>query len=69
MQAITADTALAYVLYFRPALRFIFVYNCGLTVRNKRICYVMLYYPRRPAQYYYRRQAGTERSDVAARFL
>ena len=28
--------------YFRPALCFIFVYNCGLTVRNKRICYVML---------------------------
>jgi len=23
------------------ALCFIFVYNCGLTVRNKRICYVM----------------------------
>ena len=29
---------------FRPALCFIFVYNCGLTVRNKRICYVMLCY-------------------------
>ena len=24
------------------ALCFILVYNCGLTVRNKRICYVML---------------------------
>ena len=31
-------------IYFRPALCFIFVYNCGLTVRNKRICYVMLCY-------------------------
>ena len=30
---------------FRPALCFIFVYNCGLTVRNKRICYVMLCLP------------------------
>ena len=30
-------------LYFRHALCFIFVYNCGLTVRNKRICYVMLW--------------------------
>ena len=30
-------------IYFRPALYFIFVYNCGLTVRNKRmLCYVML---------------------------
>jgi len=29
-------------IYFRPALCFILVYNCGLTVRNKRICYVML---------------------------
>ena len=29
-------------LYFRPALCFILVYNCGLTVRNKRICYIML---------------------------
>ena len=29
---------------FRPALCFILVYNCGLTVRNKRICYVMLCY-------------------------
>ena len=28
---------------FRPALCFILVYNGGLTVRNKRICYVMLY--------------------------
>ena len=28
-------------IYFRHALCFIFVYNCGLTVRNKRICYVM----------------------------
>jgi len=28
-------------IYFRPALCFILVYNCGLTVRNKRICYVM----------------------------
>ena len=27
--------------YFRPALCFILVYNCGLTVRNKQICYVM----------------------------
>ena len=27
---------------FRPALCFILVYNGGLTVRNKRICYVML---------------------------
>jgi len=25
-----------------PALCFILVHNCGLTVRNKRICYVML---------------------------
>jgi len=34
-----------YVLTFiclRPALCFILVCNCGLTVRNKRICYVML---------------------------
>jgi len=31
-------------IYFRPALCFIFVYNCGLAVRNKRICYVMLCY-------------------------
>ena len=29
---------------FRPALCFILVYNCGLTVRNKRICYVTLCY-------------------------
>ena len=29
-------------MYFRHALCFIFVYNCGLTVHNKRICYVML---------------------------
>ena len=29
-------------IYFRPALCFILMYNCGLTVRNKRICYVML---------------------------
>jgi len=29
-------------IYFRPAL-FIFVFNCGLTVRNKRICYVLLF--------------------------
>jgi len=28
-------------IYFRPALCFILVYNCGLTVRNKRIRYVM----------------------------
>ena len=27
-------------IYFRHALCFIFVYNCGLTVRSKRICYV-----------------------------
>jgi len=27
-----------------PPLCFIFVYNCGLTVRNKRICNVMLCY-------------------------
>ena len=33
------------VIYFRHALCFIFVYNCGLTVRNKRICYVNLCYP------------------------
>ena len=31
-------------IFFRPALCFIFVYNCGLTVCNKRICYVMLCY-------------------------
>jgi len=31
-------------IYFSPALCFIFVYNCGLTVRNKRICYVRLCY-------------------------
>ena len=31
-------------IYFRPALCFIFVCNCGLTVRNKRVCYVMLCY-------------------------
>ena len=30
-------------IYFRPALCFILVYDCGLTVRNKRICYFMLY--------------------------
>jgi len=30
--------------YFRPALCFILVHNCGLTVRNKRICYVMSCY-------------------------
>jgi len=41
----TADdriTQWQYVLtsiYFRPALCFILVYNCGLTVRNKWICY------------------------------
>ena len=29
-------------IYFGLALCFILVYNCGLTVRNKRICYVML---------------------------
>jgi len=29
-------------LYFSPALCSILAYNCGLTVRNKRICYVML---------------------------
>ena len=29
---------------FRPALCFILVYNCGLTVHNKRICYVVLCY-------------------------
>ena len=29
-------------IYFTPALCFILMYNCGLTVRNKRICYVML---------------------------
>jgi len=29
-------------IYFRPALCFILVYNCGLTVRSKRINYVML---------------------------
>jgi len=43
MEAISKTSGL-YVLtfiYFRPALCFIFVYNCGLTVRNKRICYVM----------------------------
>jgi len=28
-----------------PPLCFIFVYNCGLTVRNKRICNVMLCLP------------------------
>ena len=28
--------------YFSPVFCFILVYNCGLTVRNKRICYVML---------------------------
>ena len=31
-------------MHFRPALCFILVYNCGLTVRNKRMCYVMLCY-------------------------
>ena len=31
-------------IYIRPALCFIFVYNCCLTVRNKWICYVMLCY-------------------------
>ena len=31
-------------VYFRTALCFILVYNCGVTVRNKRICYVMLCY-------------------------
>ena len=30
-------------IYFRPTLCFILVYNCGLTVRNKRICYVMIW--------------------------
>jgi len=29
-------------IYFRPALCFILVHNCGLTVRNKRICYAMI---------------------------
>ena len=29
-------------IYFRPVLCFILVYNCGLTVRNKRICYVVM---------------------------
>ena len=29
---------------FRPALCFILVYDCGLTVHNKRICYVVLCY-------------------------
>ena len=41
------DVAPKYVLtfiYSRRTLCFIFVYNCGLTVRNKRICYVMLCY-------------------------
>jgi len=32
------------IFYFRTALCFILVYNCGVTVRNKRICYVMLCY-------------------------
>jgi len=34
----TSGVALA----MRHRLSFIFVYNCSLTVRNKRICYVML---------------------------
>jgi len=29
-------------IYFSPVLCFILEYNCGLTVRNKRICNVML---------------------------
>jgi len=29
-------------IYFRPVLCFTLLYNCSLTVRNKRICYVML---------------------------
>ena len=29
-------------IYFSPELRFILVYNCGLTVSNKRICYVIV---------------------------
>ena len=28
-------------IYLRHSLCFILVYNCGLTVRNRRICYVM----------------------------
>ena len=38
------DSTRQYVLtfiYYTPVLCFIFVHNCGLTVRNKRICYVM----------------------------
>jgi len=31
-----------FLIYFRPALCFILMYNCGLTVCNKRICYVTL---------------------------
>jgi len=31
-----------FFLYFSHALCFTLVYNCGLTVRNKRICNVML---------------------------
>ena len=38
----TAICRLLAFIYFRPALCFILVYNCVLTVRNKRICYVML---------------------------
>ena len=34
-------------MYFRPALCFIFVYNCCLTVRSKRICYVTIRYDTR----------------------
>jgi len=38
-----AENIFAYIfLYFTPALCFILVYNCGLTVRNERLCYVML---------------------------
>ena len=41
-QNVVPKYVLTYI-YFRPtSLCFIFVYNCGLTVRNKRMCYVML---------------------------
>jgi len=33
-------------IHFRPVLCFILMYNCGLTVRNKRICYVVMLYIR-----------------------
>ena len=49
-----------WLIYILDALCFIFVYNCGLTVRNKRICYVMfsvdycILYSECPPYFYFR---------------